>query len=208
MGTATMAEDGYEACGLCAVDTLAGASCWSGGRACGHASGAMIPAPGGSRSVSAAFSSPRPPEKCDSDDQDHRGGKQEVSPRLPLASRRLSKKMARMFSRHDRRLMADRPEPPHSLARFSRAAVPRERSDAKTVESLRSPEMHNYCLSADSRRTKDMPLHNPSTDYNVPAVVWLSHVLAPPHRWCVQACFQRRLSGSVPLPGFRFRRGA
>ena len=146
--------------------------------------------------------SPRPPEKRNNDDEDQQGGKREVGPRLPLASRRLSKKMARMFSRHDRRP----PRAAHSLARFSRAAVPRERSDAKTVESLRSPEMHN-CLSADSRRTKDMPLHNPCTDYNVPAVAWLSDVLAASHELWVQACF-RRLSGSVRLPGFRFQRGA
>jgi hypothetical protein len=52
------------------------------------------------RKLSAASPSPRPPEKRDCDDQDHRGGKQEVSPRLPLAPRRLSNKMVRMFSHH------------------------------------------------------------------------------------------------------------
>jgi hypothetical protein len=66
--------------------------------------------------------------------------------------------------------------------------------------------MHN-CLSADSRRTKDTPLHNPCTDYNVLAVAWLSGVLAASHELWVQACF-RRLSGSVRLPGFRFQRNA
>jgi hypothetical protein len=66
----------------------------------------LSPSPGPTQpeqKLSAAFSSPRPPEKCDSDDQDHRAGKREVSPRLPLAPRRLSNKIVRMFSRHDRR---------------------------------------------------------------------------------------------------------
>jgi hypothetical protein len=107
--------------------------------------------------------SPRPPEKRDNDDEDHRAGKREVSPGLPLAARRLSNKMVRMFSHHDRL------EPP-AIHRVLR--VQRERSDVKRVDSRRTAEMHN-CLRVDSRRTKDMPLHNPCTDYDVPAVAWL-----------------------------------